>query len=63
MHIHIIVHHVRRKPQVESLTSLRKDKPVKPPTSKTLQDIQMKFIFDELELGMEMNTSSKFSHG
>ena len=62
MHIHIIVHHVRRKPQVESLTSLRKDKPVKPRTSKTQQDIRMKSVFDELELGMGMNTSSKFSH-
>ena len=40
-----------------------KDEPVKPPTSKTSQDIQMKSVFDELELGMEMNTSSKFSHG
>ena len=35
---------------------------------KTLQHqkrnrIFMKFVFDELELGMEMNTSSKFSHG
>ena len=40
----------------------RKDKPVKPPTSKTQQDIHMKSVFDELELGMEMNTSSKFSH-
>jgi hypothetical protein len=40
-----------------------RDEPVKPPTSKTPQDIQMKSIFDELELGMEMNTSSKFSHG
>ena len=41
----------------------RKDKPVKPPTSKTQQDMHMKSVFDELELGMEMNTSSKFSHG
>ena len=40
-----------------------RDEPVKPPTSKTPQDIQMKSVFDELELGMEMNTSSKFSHG
>ena len=63
MHIHIIVHHVRRKPQVESLTSLKKDKPVKPPTSKTQQKIHMKSVFDELELVMEMNASSKFSHG
>ena len=59
----IIVHHVRRKPQEEILTSLIKDKPVKPPISKTQQDIHMKSVFDELELGMEMNTSSKFSHG
>ncbi len=40
-----------------------KYKPVKPPTSKTSQDIQMKSVYDELELGMEMNTSSRFSHG
>ena len=40
-----------------------KDKPVKPPTSKTTQDMYIKSVFDELELGMEMNTSSKFSHG
>ena len=41
----------------------RKDKPVEPPTSKTQQGIHMKSVFDELELGMEMNTSSKSSHG
>ena len=41
----------------------RKDKLVKPPISKTQQDMHMKSVFDELELGMEMNTSSKFSHG
>jgi hypothetical protein len=63
MQRNIIVHHVRRKPQEESLTSLIKDEPVKPPTSKTSQDIQMESVFDELELGMEMNTSSKFSQG
>ena len=63
MHIHIIVHHVRRITQEESLTLSTRDEPVKPPTSKTPQDIQMKSVFDELELGMEMNTSSKFSHG
>ena len=63
MHIHIIVHHVMRKAQVESLTSLREDEPVKPQRSKTLRDMYMKSVFDEQELGMEMNTSSKFSHG
>ena len=62
MHIHIIVHHVRRKAQVESFTSLREDEPVKPQISKTQQDMHMNSVFDELELGMEMNTSSKFSH-
>ena len=31
--------------------------------TKTQQVFQPKSIFDELELGMEMNTSSKFSHG
>ena len=36
MHIHIIVHHVMRKAQVESLTSLREDEPIKPQWSKTL---------------------------
>ena len=40
-----------------------KDKPVKPPTPKTQQVVNTKSVFDELELGMEMNTSSKFSHG
>jgi hypothetical protein len=40
-----------------------RDEPVKLPTSKTSQDIRMKSVFDELELGMEMNTSSNFSHG
>ena len=40
-----------------------KDEPVKPPTSRTSQDIQMESVLDELELGMEINTSSKFSHG
>ena len=41
----------------------RKDKSVEPPISKTQQDMHMKSVFDELELGMEMNTSSKFSNG
>ena len=41
----------------------KKDKPEKTPTSKTQQDVHMKSVFDELELGMEMNTSSKFTHG
>ena len=36
-----------------------KDKPVKPPTTKTQQDIRMKSVFDELELGMEMNRSEE----
>ena len=36
----------------------RKDKSVKPPISKTQQDMHMKTVFDKLELGMEMNTSS-----
>ena len=40
-----------------------KDKPIKPPTTKMQQDIRMKSVFDELELGMAMNTSSKLSHG
>ena len=40
-----------------------KDEPVKPPTPKTQQVVKTKSVFDELELGMEMNTSSKFSHG
>ena len=61
---HAYTHHspsCEEETKVESLTSLRKDKPVKPRTSKTPQDIQMKSVFDELELGMD--TSSKFSHG
>ena len=41
----------------------KKEQPVNPPTSKTQQDMHMKSVFDELELGMEMNTSSKISHG
>ena len=40
-----------------------KDKLVKPPISKMQQDMHMNSVFDELELGMEMNTSSKFTHG
>ena len=45
------------------MTSLRKDKLVKLAKSKTQQNMHMKSVFDELELGMEMNTSSKFTHG
>ena len=30
-------------------------KPVKPPSSKTQQDIHTKSVFDELELSMEIN--------
>ena len=36
----------------------KKDKPVKTQISKTQQDMHMKSVFDKLELGMEMNTSS-----
>ena len=36
----------------------KKDKPVKTQISKTQQDMYMKSVFDKLELGMEMNTSS-----
>ena len=63
---HAYTHHstsCEEKTKVESLTSLRKDKPVKPRTSKTQHDIHMKSVFDELELVMEMNTGSKSSHG
>ena len=52
MHIHIIVHHVRRKAQVKGLTSLREDEPVKPQISKTQEAMHIKPVFDELELGM-----------
>ena len=36
----------------------KKDKPVKTQISKMQQDMHMKSVFDKLELGMEMNTSS-----
>ena len=41
----------------------KKDTPEKPPTSKTQQDVYMRSVFYELEPDMEMNTSSKSSHG
>ena len=63
MQRNIIVQQWRIKPNGERLDLSIKEQPVKPSTSKTQQDIHMKFIFDELELGMEMNTSSKFTHG
>ena len=40
----------------------RKHKPVKPSISKKCNKIYILNLIDKLELGMEMNTSSKFSH-
>ena len=39
------------------MTSLKKDKPVKPPKPKTQQVVNTKSVFGELELGMDMNKS------
>ena len=42
---------------------LQSKEPVKIPISKTQRGKRMKSVFDELELVIEINTSSKFSHG
>ncbi len=59
----IIVHQGRIKPNDERYDLSIKDKPVKPPTSKTQKDIHSKSVFDDLELVMEISTSSKYSYG
>jgi hypothetical protein len=59
----IIVHQRKIKPYNERFDLSIKDKLVKPPNSKTLQVFHTKFVFDELELVMRMNTCSKTSHG
>jgi hypothetical protein len=48
---------------IKGLTYLYKDEPIKPPTPKTQYDIHEKSVFDELELVMEITTSSRTSHG
>jgi hypothetical protein len=63
MQRNIIVHHGRIKPNDERFDLSLNDESVKPPTSKTQIDIHSKSVFDELELDMEISTSSKSSHG
>ena len=59
----VIVHQGSIKPNDERYDLSIKDKPVKPPTSKTQKDIHSKSVFDDLELVMEISTSSKYSYG
>jgi hypothetical protein len=52
----------RIKPNDKGLTSLEK-RPVKPPIIKMQQVFHVKSVCDELELVMEITTSSRTSHG
>ena len=63
MQRNIIVQHGRTKPNEERFDLSINDESVKPPTSKTQYDIHSRSVFDELELVMEISTSSKSSHG
>src|SRR5664279_4334367 len=50
-------------PHMARCGTFLKDEPVIFSLPKTQQGFHMKSVFDELELGMEMNTSSNSSHG
>ena len=63
MQRNIIIQHGRIKPNDERFDLSIDDESVKPPTSKTQYDIHSKSVFDELELVMEISTSSKSSYG